>query len=121
MRVLLDQGLAPRAAGLLRSEGWDATHVTEVGLDRSSDLEILEYCQTNNLACITLDHDFHLHLTLTSSKGPSAILVRAEGLTAERQAELVKHVWKACGEAIKQGAAVSTDGRVVRLRRLPLK
>jgi hypothetical protein len=31
-RVLLDQGLAPRAAVLLRAEGWEALHVGEAGL-----------------------------------------------------------------------------------------
>lgn len=34
-RVLLDQGLSPAAARVLRSEGWDAVHVMEVGLERA--------------------------------------------------------------------------------------
>jgi hypothetical protein len=33
----------------------------------------------------------------------------------------VKAVWEACGEAIEEGAAVSTDGVAVRFRRLPLR
>ena len=44
-RILLDQGLAPGAAVLLRTEGWDALHVMEVGLDRATDFEILEFAR----------------------------------------------------------------------------
>jgi hypothetical protein len=42
IRVLLDQGLAPRAAALLRAAGWDAIHVTEIGLQRADDKDILK-------------------------------------------------------------------------------
>jgi len=44
--VLLDQGLAPNAAVLLRVDGWDAIHVMEAGLSRASDEEILEFART---------------------------------------------------------------------------
>ena len=44
-RVLLDQGLAPSAAAVLREAGWDAVHVSEVGLDRADDPEIIEYAR----------------------------------------------------------------------------
>ena len=120
-KVLLDQGLAPRTAMLLRSEGWEALHVAEVGLDRADDLTILEFARRRGMACITLDHDFHAYLALTLAASPSVVRVRIEGLCAEGQADLVKTVWEACGEAIAQGAAVSTDGVAVRFRRLPLE
>jgi predicted nuclease of predicted toxin-antitoxin system len=57
-RVLLDQGLAPATAVLLRGEGWDAIHVAEVGLDRVEDSEILEFARRDDRVCVTLDHDF---------------------------------------------------------------
>jgi predicted nuclease of predicted toxin-antitoxin system len=120
-KVLLDQGLAPRAAQLLRAEGWEALHVGEAGLDRADDSEILEFAWQRGMACITLDHDFHTHLALALSSGPSVIMVRVEGLSAEGQVALIKAVWEACGEAIAEGAAVSTDGVAVRFRRLPLR
>ena len=120
-RVLLDQGLAPRAAAVLRSEGWEALHVSEVGLDRADDLEILRFAHERGLTCATLDHDFHTHLALARSNSPSVVLLRIEGLSAERQADLIKAVWESCGDAIAAGAAVSTDGVTVRFHRLPLK
>jgi predicted nuclease of predicted toxin-antitoxin system len=120
-RVLLDQGLAPSTAELLRADGWEAIHVSDVGLDRAGDPEILAFARKRGMACVTLDHDFHSHLALSLMESPSVVFVRIEGLNAERQAALIKNVWKACGDAIAEGAAVSTDGVAVRLRRLPLK
>jgi len=57
-RVLLDQRLAPRAAALLRSEGWEAVHVSvsEAGLDRADDPEILGVARQRGMACVTLAH-----------------------------------------------------------------
>ena len=120
-RVLLDQGLAPRTAALLRSEGWEAQHVSEAGLSRADDPEILSFARQRGMTCVTLDHDFHAHLALCLSEIPSVVLVRIEGLSAEGQTELIKAVWAVCGEAIAEGAAVSTDGVAVRFHRLPLR
>jgi predicted nuclease of predicted toxin-antitoxin system len=120
-KVLLDQGLAPRAAMLLRTNGWDALHVGEAGLDKADDSAILEFARQRGMACVTLDHDCHTHLALALSAGPSVVMVRVEGLSAEGQVALIKAVWEACAEAIAEGAAVSTDGVAVRLRRLPLR
>jgi len=64
---------------------------------------------------------FTTHLALAGSNSLSVVLLRIEGLSADRQAELIKAVWQACGDAIAAGAAVSSDGSTVRLHRLPLK
>lgn len=64
-RILLDQGLAPVAATILGTEGWDAVHVSQVGLDRADDPAILEYARQHGMVCVTLDHDFHAHLAKT--------------------------------------------------------
>jgi len=121
IRVLLDQGLAPRAAVLLRSAGWDAVHVSEAGLERAEDSEILDFAQRAGRTCITLDHDFHLHLALSRAGKPSVILLRVQGLAAERQAQLVRAVYEVCADAVAEGAAVSADESSIRIRRLPLR
>ncbi len=53
IRLLLDQGLAPRAAALLRQQGFDAIHVTEIGLDRAEDAAILEAARAGQRVCVT--------------------------------------------------------------------
>ena len=120
-RVLLDQGLAPNAAALLRLEGWDAIHVTDVGLSRAADEDILQFARQHGRTCVTLDHDFHAHLALARSDGPSVILLRIEGLDSVQQADLIRRAWELCAEDIELGAAVSVDHRAIRVRRLPLR
>ena len=120
-RVLLDQGLAPHTAALLRFEGWDAIHVAEAGLSRADDAEILEFARQEHRTCVTLDHDFHTHLALSRSDGPSVILVRMEGLDSIHQAALIRRVWALCAADIGAGVAISVDQLAVRVRKLPLR
>jgi predicted nuclease of predicted toxin-antitoxin system len=61
-RILLDQGLAPRAAAILRRNGFDAVHIAEIGMERAEDILIPDMARTEKRICVTLDHDFHAHL-----------------------------------------------------------
>ena len=118
-RALLDQGLAPLAARILRAQGWDAAHVSEINLAKAADLKILEIARRENRVCITLDHDFHADLAMTRAGQPSVILLRIQGLDAVAQAVLIQAVWDSCKEDLVQGAAISVDGLSIRIRRLP--
>ena len=119
--VLLDQGLAPATASILRRHGFDAVHVSEIGMERSEDVEILERARNEQRVCVTLDHDFHAHLAHLGSGRPSVVLLRVQSLDAEGQAELIRQVFVRCATALTEGAAVSADRHSVRVRRLPLK
>ena len=119
--ILLDQGLAPGAAAILRQRGFDAIHVLEIGMDRADDADILAAAVEQNRTCVTLDHDFHTHLALAGQERPSVILLRIEGLGASAQADLIESICVRCDAALNDGAAVSSDGKTVRIRRLPLR
>ncbi len=93
----------------------------EIGLDRAEDSEVLETARLQKRVCVTLDHDFHAHLAIASDGRPSVILLRIEGLAAAKQADLINSICMTCDAALGEGAAVSTDGRSVRVRRLPLR
>ena len=120
-RVLLNQGLAPAAAMRLREAGWDALHVSDLGLHAAEDTAILDAAAAYSRACITLDHDFHAHLAVARAGRPSVVLLRIQGLDAAGQADLIESVWNQCSDALEEGAAVSADRTTVRLRRLPLR
>lgn len=119
--LLLDQGLAPGAAAVLRERGFDAIHVIEIGLDRADDSDILAAARLQNRACVTLDRDFHTHLAVAGQGRPSVILLRIEGLVAAEQADLIASICIHCEAVLTEGAAVSADGRSLRVRRLPLR
>jgi predicted nuclease of predicted toxin-antitoxin system len=120
-RILLDQGLAPQAATILRQHGFDVIHVSEIGMERAEDLQILERARTGESVCVTLDHDFHRHLATAGQGRPSVVLLRVQGLDALGQAELIRSVYAQCEEALDEGAEVSADRKSVRIRRLPLR
>jgi len=106
---------------MLRELGWDAVHVSEIGLQRAEDLEILEAARQDHRICVTLDHDFHSHLALTRVDRPSVVFLRIQKLDATGQCALIRAVWETCEQALEDGAAISADNRSVRIRRLPLR
>lgn len=119
--IVLDQGLAPDAALALRQHGIDALHVSEIGLGRAEDADILGWARENDRICVTLDHDFHAHLALTGEGRPSVVLLRVQGLNSQAQAELIRVVLVRCEDSLSVGAVVSADGESIRVRRLPLE
>ena len=121
IRILLDQGLAPRAAAILRERGLDAAHVSEIGLERAEDIYILEQARKDERVCVTLDHDFHAHLAVTGQGRPSVVLLRVQGLDAQGQADLMRSVCLQCEAALSAGAAISADRKSIRIRWLPLR
>jgi predicted nuclease of predicted toxin-antitoxin system len=67
---------------MLREYGFDAIHVSEIGMDRDGDVEILQSARCEGRVCITLDHDFHRYLALTGEGQPSVVLLRVQGFNA---------------------------------------
>jgi predicted nuclease of predicted toxin-antitoxin system len=120
-RILLDQGLAPHTAAILRRNGFNAVHVTEIGMEQAEDIQIMEKARIDERACVTLDHDFHAHLAMTGHGRPSVVLLRVQGLDAQGQADLIRLVYAQCEAALSEGAAVSADRESIRVRRLPLR
>jgi predicted nuclease of predicted toxin-antitoxin system len=120
-RILLDQGLAPHAAAILREHGLDAVHVSELGMEQAEDIQIPEWARNEDRVCVTLDHDFHAHLAVTGHGRPSVVLLRVQGLDAQGQADLIRSVYLQCEDALSEGAAVSANRESIRIRRLPLK
>jgi predicted nuclease of predicted toxin-antitoxin system len=90
-------------------------------MSHAADEEILTYARQQSRTRVTLDRDFHTHLALSRSDGPSVVLVRLEGLDSLRQADLIRRVWSICAGDIQLGAAESVDRLAIRVRRLPLK
>jgi predicted nuclease of predicted toxin-antitoxin system len=119
--ILLDQGLAPRAAEILRQHGLDAVHVSEIKMEKAEDIQILETARIEERVCVTLDHDFHAHLAMTGHGQPSVVLLRVQGLDAPGQADLIRSVLIQCEKALSEGAAVSANCETIRIRRLPLQ
>ena len=119
-RLLLDQGLPRSTGALLAQAGWDVTHVSEIGMSRADDIDILERARTDERVCVTLDADFHALLATSGERGPSVVRVRKEGLDAGALAALLQTVWPDIESALADGAMVTVTDRSIRVRRLPI-
>ena len=119
-RLLLDQGLPRSTAALLSQGGWDVVHVSEIGMSRADDREILRRARADSRVCVTLDADFHSLLATGGERGPSVIRIRKEGLDATALAALLQNAWSRVEDALVSGALVTISERSIRARRLPV-
>jgi predicted nuclease of predicted toxin-antitoxin system len=69
MRLVLDQGVPNDTAALLRSLGYDCVHVSELGMSKAADDEILALSLARNAVVVTLDADFHAILAVSGAQG----------------------------------------------------
>ncbi len=121
MKLLLDQGLPPLTAELLRGQGIDAVHVSEVGLSRAEDLRIIELAQTEDRIIITLDADYHASIALTSVPSPSAIWIRVVNLRAAEYVEIIIPILNEYKEMLISGVLITMrSDRKVKTRILPI-
>ncbi|MGL6159883.1 DUF5615 family PIN-like protein [Microbulbifer sp.] len=121
-KLLLDQGIPFSAASLLAAAGWDAIHVSSVGMQRASDREILDYSADKGRICVTLDADFHMLLAVNDLHAPSVIRIRREGLKGADVAQLLLDIWPIIGEKLRngEGAMITVNDKNIRVRYLPV-
>jgi predicted nuclease of predicted toxin-antitoxin system len=121
MKLLLDQGLPPLTAELLRGQGLDAIHVSEVGYSRAEDTKIIELAQTNDRIIITLDADYHAAIALTSAPSPSVIWIRVVNLRAAEYMEMIIPILTEYNEMLVNGVLITmrSDGKI-KTRLLPI-
>lgn len=58
MKILVDEDLPIAAAELLRSNGYEATHVQELGLKGSTDRKLFDIAQEQHALILSADLDF---------------------------------------------------------------
>jgi hypothetical protein len=69
-RLLLDQGLPRSTAGLLSQGGWDVVHVSEIGMSRADDREIL---REGAPLCASASHSMRLPFPARDQRRARAI------------------------------------------------
>ena len=120
MHLVLDQGVPRDAAALLRSLGYDCIHVSEIGMSRSTDEEILAFSLGRKAVVVTLDADFHTILAVSGAIGPSVIRVRLQGLGAPETVALVRKVLAGFEADLARGSLITVKARKTTCHRLPV-
>jgi len=120
VKLLLDEGVPWRAAGLLRDQLIEAVHVFDLKMRGASDTAILAAAIERGAAVVTLDSDFHQLLARDAAFQPSVIRFRVEGLSYQDIADWTNRVIRTVGEDLSRGVAVSVTEKAIRVHRLPL-
>ncbi|MEK7622121.1 MAG: DUF5615 family PIN-like protein [Patescibacteria group bacterium] len=76
MRLLLDANLSPETASFLRSLGFDAESLIEMGLGAMIDEKVFQLAQQESRTLITFDLDFGEMYYFATSKKLNVIVLR---------------------------------------------
>lgn len=120
MRFLADAGISPTTVEFLRSLGYEATHLREIGLQRASDRAIVERARADSSLVLTFDLDFGEILALGVLDRPSVVIFR---LSDERPASVnsrLRTVINERSEDLVAGSLILVEDDRYRVRKLPI-
>lgn len=120
MKFLADMGISPRTVNWLRSQGYDAIHLVEQGLEKITDEAILSKAQKEQRIVLTVDLDFGFLLAITKASLPSVILFRLGNESREFIEERLTNVLEKCQDELSNGAIISVGDEYYRVRSLPI-
>jgi predicted nuclease of predicted toxin-antitoxin system len=121
MRFLADVGTSRSTCAELRRLGHDAVHLSEEGLQRLQDEEILRMARESERVILAFDLDFGDLLAASSATLPSVIIFRLEDQTPASVTPKLLHLIAERELELTEGAIVIVEERRYRLRRLPLQ
>jgi predicted nuclease of predicted toxin-antitoxin system len=99
VKFLVDMPLPPALASWLTTQGHDAVHVSALGLDRSTDAEILERARQDARTVVTADLDYPRLLALAGAEGPSLILFRGGDWSEPDVTARMQQILRVMGES----------------------
>jgi predicted nuclease of predicted toxin-antitoxin system len=120
MRFLADMGVSRTSAAELRHREHDVLHLSEEGLHRLPDEEILRLAQRERRVILTFDLDFGDLLAAGAFSLPSVIIFRLKDQTPASVTPKLLHLLSERAQEIEVGAIVIVEDRRYRLRRLPI-
>ena len=120
MGLVLDQGVPRDAAALLQNLGHDCVHVSEIGMSKAGDEEILAFSLGRNAVLVTLDADFHAILAVSGAQGPSVIRMRLQGLGAAEVVAVIRKVVASFDVELTRGCLITVKALKTTCHRLPI-
>lgn len=120
MKFLADMGVSPKTVEALRRRKYDAVHLSEQGLFRMRDSEILQKALEEERIVLTFDLDFADLLAAAATVLPSIIIFRLKNTTPNFVTSRVISVIADCAQALESGALVTIEDGRYRLRHLPI-
>ena len=119
MRFLADMGVSQSVVVWLRSEGHEAVHLREDGLQKLPDRAIFQKGDTERRTIITFDLGFG-EIVASSRQTVSVIVYRLRNARARHQVDRLRDVLDAVTDDLEGGAVVVIEEGRHRVRRLPI-
>ncbi|MEL7054477.1 MAG: DUF5615 family PIN-like protein [Cyanobacteria bacterium J06588_5] len=113
-------GVSPQTVDVLRNQGYDATHISEEGLFRMRDAEILEKARQEERIVLTFDLDFADLLAASVATLPSTVIFRLKKTRPDFVSSRLLSVLSDCKGDLESGALVTIEDSRYRLRHLPI-
>ena len=121
MKFLADMGVSPLTVKSLRDKGYNAIHLSEQGLMRMPDAEILSKATRESRIILTFDLDFTDLLASNQNNLPSVIIFRLKTTLTSFVTSRLLTVLSECADNLNRGAIIIVEDYRYRVRNLPLK
>lgn len=113
-------GVSSRTVEWLRSNGHDALHLRDEGLQRLPDPDIMAKALQEERILLTMDLDFPQLLAASGGRFPSVIVFRLSSERPENVNDKLAEVLERFTPQLEEGAIVSVRDSLTRIRKLPL-
>ncbi len=120
MRFLADMGVSQKVVEWLRSNGHDAVHLRDEGLQRLPNGEIFQKAGRECRIVLTFDLDFGEILAASGEEIVSVVLFRLRNTRSDFVIQRLGDVLNQSAAELAQGAIVVVDESRHRVRKLPI-
>ncbi len=120
MRFLADMGISIDVVEALRADGHDAIHLSEQGLHRLPDDEIISKAASEARVLIAHDLDFRRLMAMLRGNAPSIMSFRLRRMTPANVVVHLQTVIRRWPIELSSGALISVREGAARCRLLPL-
>lgn len=120
MRFLADMPISPKTVFYLRSMGHDVYRISEKGLPKAKDSEIVDIAENEQRIILTMDLDFPAIIATSRKSTPSAIIFRLSDESHENVNFLLNDILPRVEREILKGAIVIIEDDRFRVRELPV-
>lgn len=119
MRFIADMCMDVRVASWLNSQGHDATHLRDEGLQRLPNGGVFEKAIAESRVVVTFDLDFGEIVALSKGRKTGVILFRLRKTRTAFVIQRLSDVISECADALTRGAIVIVEDARHRIREFP--